>query len=194
MILEKLKEATRSQHEETEGVVNVMDRAFKMEDYKTLIANFRKFYTAYEPTLPIDELAAAGFDYDERRKLPSLDADAKALGLPESEKAFDQLPDVSSVAKAFGSIYVIEGSTLGGQVISRHLKEHLGLDLENGGAFFNSYGREVGPRWKAFGAAITAFAEGGEHDDEIVQAAKETFESIKHSFTDEAAAQSSGTN
>lgn len=194
MILQKLKEATRSQHEDTEGTVNIMDRAFKMDDYKTLIAKFRNFYTAYEPTLPIAELAAAGFDYDERRKLPSLDADAKALGIEDQAKAFDKLPDVSSVAKAFGSIYVIEGSTLGGQVISRHLKEHLGLSPENGGAFFNSYGHEVGPRWKAFGAAITEFAEGGEYDDEIVQAAKETFDSIKYAFEDEAAAQSSGSN
>lgn len=188
MILEKLKEATRAQHEDTETVVNVMNRTFNMDDYKTLITKFRNFYTAFEPTLPVAALAEAGFDYEDRRKLPSLDVDAKALQIEDRAKVFDQLPDVSSLAKAFGSLYVIEGSTLGGQVISRHLKQHLDLSPENGGAFFNSYGHEVGPRWKAFGAAITSFAESGEYDDEIVQAAKETFESIKNSFVDEAAA------
>lgn len=194
MILEKLKEATRSQHEETESVVDVMNRAFDLNDYKTLIRNFSRFYAAYEPKLPVAELAAKGFDYETRRKLPSLQADARALGLVIDGPEYDQLPDVSSVAKAFGSLYVIEGSTLGGQVISRHLKQHLDLTPENGGAFFNSYGPEVGPRWKEFGAAIRTFAETGEHDDEIVSAAKATFESVMNVFRSEATAKSSNTN
>lgn len=185
MILQKLKEATRTQHEQIEGTVDVMNQMFNIEDYKTLIGKFRRFYEAYEPTLPIDDLRAAGFDYDLRRKLPSLESDAAALGLNGSSEAFRALPDVSSVARAFGSLYVIEGSTLGGQVIARHLKEHLELTPENGGAFFRSYGAEVGPMWKQFGEAITNFAASDEHDEEIIQAAYETFESIRRSFTDE---------
>jgi heme oxygenase len=177
MILQKLKESTRPQHEAVEGAVDVMSKLFSMEDYKNLIRKFRSFYSAYEPMLPYDELKRSGFDYDERRKLPSLDADANALGLGEPE-AFEDLPDLSTLPKAFGSIYVIEGSTLGGQVISRHLKEHLGLTPENGGAFFASYGQMVGPMWKQFGEAVTAFAASGENDEEIVEAAKQTFDSI----------------
>ncbi|MEO5860462.1 MAG: biliverdin-producing heme oxygenase [Pyrinomonadaceae bacterium] len=177
MILQKLKESTRQQHEDVEGAVDVMSKLFSLEDYKKMIVKFRSFYSAYEPTLPYLELEQAGLDYDERRKLPSLDSDAKALGI-EDGQAFNDLPDVSSLPKAFGSIYVIEGSTLGGQVISRHLKEHLGLTSENGGAFFASYGSKVGPMWKQFGEAVTAFAANGENDEEIVQAAKQTFDSI----------------
>jgi heme oxygenase len=177
MILQKLKESTRQQHEDVEGAVDVMSKLFSLEDYKKLIAKFRSFYSAYEPTLPYADLKEAGFDYDERRKLPSLEADAKALGLEPGDQ-FTALPDVSSLAKAFGSIYVIEGSTLGGQVISRHLKEQLGLTPENGGAFFASYGSLVGPMWKQFGEAVTAFAADGKNDEEIVEAAKQTFDSM----------------
>ncbi len=177
MILQKLKESTRQQHEDVEGAVDVMSKLFSIDDYKKMIARFRSFYAGYEPTVPYAALKAAGFDYEERRKLPSLDADAKALGIEEGP-VFTDLPDVSSLPKAFGSIYVIEGSTLGGQVISRHLKEHLGLTPENGGAFFASYGPKVGPMWKQFGEAVTAFAGGGMHDEEIVEAAKQTFYSI----------------
>ena len=177
MILQKLKESTRQQHDDVEGAVDVMSKLFSLDDYKRMIAKFRSFYSAYEPTLPYVELKAAGFDYDERRKLPSLDADAKILGLEDID-TFNELPDVSSLSKAFGSIYVIEGSTLGGQVISRHLKEHLGLTPENGGSFFASYGPQVGPMWKQFGAAVTAFAADGANDEEIVEAAKQTFDSI----------------
>lgn len=178
MILQKLKETTRRQHEEVEAAVDVMNRMFSIEDYKVLIGRFRKFYKGYELRLPIDELKAAGFDYTERLKLPSLEADSIALGIGDPEK-FEQLPDVSSVARAFGSLYVIEGSTLGGQVISRHLKEHLGITPANGGSFFANYGTQVGPMWKEFGAAITAFAQDGQNDSAILDAASETFESVR---------------
>ncbi|HEX6279991.1 MAG TPA: biliverdin-producing heme oxygenase [Pyrinomonadaceae bacterium] len=177
MILKKLKESTRAQHDAVESSVDVMNRMFTLDDYKELIGRFKKFYTSYEPILPIDELRAAGFDYDERRKLPSLETDAEALNIDGSE-TYEDLPDLSTLAKVFGSLYVIEGSTLGGQVISRHLKEHLGITPENGGAFFNSYGSQVGPMWKQFGEAITNFAGDGASDGEIVQGAVETFDSI----------------
>ena len=177
MILQTLKESTRHQHEAVEGSVDVMSKLFSLEDYKRLISRFRSFYSAYEPSLPYAELKLAGFDYDERRKLPSLDADANALDLVNIE-VFNDVPDVSSLPKAFGSIYVIEGSTLGGQIISRHLKDHLGLTPENGGAFFASYGAKVGPMWKQFGEAVTNFSGDGTHDEEIVEAAMQTFDSF----------------
>lgn len=177
MIMQKLKESTRRQHEDVEGAVDVMSKLFSIDDYKRMIVKFRSFYSGYEPRLPYAELKAAGFDYDVRRKLPSLHSDAEALGLDDGH-IFDDLPDVSTLPKAFGSIYVIEGSTLGGQVISRHLKDHLGLTPDNGGAFFASYGSQVGPMWKHFGEAVTAFAGDGSNDEEIVEAAKQTFDSI----------------
>jgi heme oxygenase len=92
------------------------------------------------------------------------------------------VPTLDTAAKAFGSIYVMEGATLGGQIITRHVKEHLDLTPENGGAFFNSYGPMVGPMWKGFGTAITAFAEKADADDEIVDSAKETFDAFRESF------------
>lgn len=182
MILQKLKESTRQQHEAVEGTVDVMNQMFNLDDYKRLITKFRNFYAAFEPTLPYAELKEAGFDYNERRKLQMLETDAKALGLGDVE-AFDDLPDVSTLPKAFGSLYVVEGSTLGGAVIGRHLKDHLGLTPENGGAFYASYGPMIGPMWKQFGEAVTAYAADGANDDEIVESAKNTFDSINALFS-----------
>jgi len=182
MILQKLKEGTRQQHEHVEGTVDVMSQMFSVDDYKRLIAKFWSFYSAFEPVLPYAELKEAGFDYDVRRKLAWLEADSKVLGLDRPE-AFDDVPDVSTLPKAFGSLYVIEGSTLGGAVISRHLNQHLGLTPENGGSFYASYGPMVGPMWKSFGEAITAYAGDGSNDDEIVESAKKTFDSINALFS-----------
>ncbi len=189
MILKKLKEATKEQHEALESVVDVMNRMFTKENYGALLTKFYRFYNAMEAQLPAAELKAAGFDIEERRKLPLLERDLTSLGLLEEAKAAANLkpatPSLDTAAKAFGAIYVMEGATLGGQVITRHLRDHLGLSVEEGGAFFNSYGPMVGPMWKAFGEAVTEFAEKNNDDDAIVDTAKETFDCFRNSFEEE---------
>ncbi len=193
MILAKLKEATREQHDALENVVDVMNRTFTLEDYRTLLGKFYRFYSAVEPRMPADDLKTEGFDLGGRRKVPSLERDLehlKALDDARNASAWTDVPELDSAAKAFGAAYVMEGATLGGQVITRQLHEHLGLTPEAGGAFFNSYGKEVGPMWKQFGAAVTAFSERNpESDDAIVEAARQTFDCFRRCFAaDESAA------
>lgn len=190
MILAKLKESTRDQHDALESVVDVMNRTFSMGDYRELLTKFYRFYSAVEPNLPSADLLDEGFDTAERRKIPLLERDLAAIGALDEVRRLPEWaspPPVATLPEAWGSIYVMEGATLGGQVITRHLKEHLGLTPERGGAFFNSYGKEVGPMWKAFGAAVTAYSEKNpQADDAIVESAKRTFDSFRSCFeTDE---------
>jgi heme oxygenase len=187
MILAKLKEATREQHENLEGTVNVMDQTFSLDSYKTLLCKFYRFYSAIEPEIDKLDLKATGYDLDERRKLPKLEKDLKSLGVLESARELPRwggIPALENNAQAFGSLYVMEGATLGGQIINRHLKEHLGISPENGGAFFNGYGERTGPMWKEFVRIATEFAGSGESDDVIVASARETFDSFRDCFTE----------
>ena len=85
------------------------------------------------------------------------------------------MPAPGSVAEAFGCLYVLEGATLGGQVISRHLARELSLSPANGAAFFNGYGPETGPRWTAFLALLEAHAGQPEQQASVVEAARQTF-------------------
>ena len=190
MILAKLKESTRDQHEALETVVDVLNKSFTHPDYRELLTKFYRFYSAIEPQLPVSELADAGFDIESRRKSPLLERDLEALGILDEVRklpAWTDIPSTANAAEAFGSIYVMEGATLGGQVITRHLKEHLGLTPEKGGAFFNSYGPMVGPMWKEFGRIVTEFSEKNSgNDDTIVANAKETFECFRRCFEAEA--------
>ena len=91
---------------------------------------------------------------------------------------FSDLPSLDSKERIFGSLYVIEGSTLGGQVISRHLKQQFDLDETNGAAFFSGYGKETGKMWNGYRDAITRFADGEANREEIIAGANETFEKI----------------
>lgn len=194
MILAKLKESTKAQHDHLEGVVDVMNKMFTREDYQKLLTNFYRFYSAMESAVAANDMSANGIDIDRRRKVALLKNDLRALGVSDAAEtaAADKpkIPVLDTPAKAYGAMYVMEGATLGGQVITRHLKQHLDLTPENGGSFFNSYGAEVGPMWKDFGAAITAFAESHNNDDEIVDAAKETFDSFAALFDNTASAAS----
>ena len=186
MILAKLKEATREQHEALENVVDVMNSTFSMDDYGALLEKFYRYYLAIEPALPAGELLSNGFDVESRRKLPSLERDLAVLGLlHEAQKENGPRPEIpvfDGPAKAFGTMYVLEGATLGGQIISRHLSTHLGITPENGGSFFYGYGPATGPMWKDFGAVITAYAESNGHENEMIEGAKETFESFRTFF------------
>ena len=186
MILAKLKESTRDQHAALETVVDVMNKTFSRTGYEMLLAKFYRFYSSVEPNLPAAELIREGFDVDPRRKTPLLERDLHALGVLEEVRmsgGLSDIPSTASVPEAFGAIYVMEGATLGGQVITRHLREHLGLSPENGGAFFNSYGPRVAPMWKEFGAAVTAYSERNPGRDEtIIASARETFDCFRRCF------------
>lgn len=192
MIMGKLKEATREQHENLESIVDVMNKMFNRDDYKTLLTKFYRFYSTVEPLVAINDMKAAGLDLDARRKSHLLEADLNALGSSDEaariKGTWNGAPTIDTTAKAFGACYVMEGATLGGQVIMRHLKQHLDITPENGGSFFNSYGERVGPMWKEFIAITTAFAETANADDEIVESAKRTFDSFANCFAESATA------
>ncbi|MBK8303424.1 MAG: biliverdin-producing heme oxygenase [Chloracidobacterium sp.] len=64
MILGKLKEATREQHENLENVVGVMDKLFKREEYERLLTKFYKFYSSIEPRVGQNDMQAEGFDFE----------------------------------------------------------------------------------------------------------------------------------
>ena len=187
MILAELKEQTREQHENLESIVDVMNKMFTRADYEVLLTKFYRFYSAVEPKVAANDMRGNGIDASERTKLKWLERDLANLGAFDRAKRLPELNDapvLDTPAKAYGAMYVMEGATLGGQVITRHLKQHLDLTPETGGAFFNSYGERVGPMWKAFGSAITAFAEKNGNNGEIVQAAKDTFDSFARCFTE----------
>ena len=162
-----------------------MDPAFSLADYRRLLARFYGYYVPLEARMVAwSRVEARGIDYAERVKVPELERDLIALG--ETAETIAQLPRctvlpaLATEAEALGCLYVVEGSTLGGQVITRQLLKSLGLTVENGVAFFNGSGAETGARWKAFGAWLEEAAARLDHDqdDAIIAGANETFRTL----------------
>jgi heme oxygenase (biliverdin-IX-beta and delta-forming) len=184
MILKRLRRETSEVHARLEARLPLVNPDLSREEYRGIVAGFYGIYLPLEERLrgvPFWEDIA--LDFSERRKVGRLEQDLAALGLGAQELARIpqclELPELDSIARVLGCFYVVEGATLGGQVISRHLLTNLGITPESGGAFFAGYGAETGPRWKAFEAAMTAAAEKFGDEDEIVASATRTFETLE---------------
>ncbi|HEU4454809.1 MAG TPA: biliverdin-producing heme oxygenase [Longimicrobium sp.] len=187
-ILATLKERTQPHHERVEANLGVMDPGLTRDAYRVLLARFRGFHLPVERRL--DALAAweaLGLRADERRKTSWLEADLRALGMDEDALArlpvCSALPALETVDHALGCLYVLEGATLGGAFISRHLARTLGIDAGSGGAFFASYGERRGPMWKSFGRALESYVERRGGEEEILAGARDTFITLDHWLT-----------
>ena len=184
MILERLKHETHAAHMRLEATVDLPGRLRSAETYRALLARFYSFYAPLEPRiLARSEWAQHDFPIAQRAKVPALARDLAALGFtPEALAALprcEELPALASFPAALGAMYVLEGATLGGQLISRAVRAELGFAPETGCAFFASYGRELGPMWQAFRALLArAEAENPASADAIVAGARATFAAL----------------
>jgi heme oxygenase (biliverdin-IX-beta and delta-forming) len=181
MTLQRLKLATRERHAAIESRSVLLDPQLSLPAYYDTLTRFFGYYAPLEDRLA-DALTRHGadIDYDERYKCPQLRRDLLTLGATPQKLArihqFRALPDLSTPAELFGCLYVIEGATLGGQIITRHLRSSLGLTPEAGAAFFSGYGERTGSRWKEFCTQLSSFAASADKDHEIVASANATFE------------------
>ncbi|HXF43301.1 MAG TPA: biliverdin-producing heme oxygenase [Pyrinomonadaceae bacterium] len=181
-ILESLRQKTRPIHEKLEQVVDVFTAAKDIESYGKLLKGFYRFYLAYETSLNNSLLLEYGFDYEKRRKLPLLIKDLDSLGVDTGDVVAVEnglLPDLENPDSAFGSLYVVEGATLGGQVISRQLNEKFQIGKDNGAAFFTNYGSNARQMWLDFVEALTKYSRLSTSNTEvIVDSAITTFDAF----------------
>jgi heme oxygenase (biliverdin-IX-beta and delta-forming) len=187
MIMKRLKEETRSSHEGTEKHLDLFSRMLTKQEYARLLGRFWGFYAPIESKInQVAGLADLPLNLSARQKKPLLQSDLASLDWNEPTiQALPlcvDLPALDSVPQALGCLYVLEGSTLGGQFISRHLQERLEITPDHGGRFFASYGPAVGSMWKAFGETVTAYSTSPQIEDAIVRSALETFASFGRWF------------
>ena len=180
MELTRLRKATESQHRKVERDLDLLRASFGRDQYLVLLRRFYGFHQAWEPKVEARlESELPGF-FAPRRKLHNIEADLRYLGagtqdlvrVPKCEK----LPSMESVGLALGSMYVIEGSSLGGRILARHFGERLGMLPDAGCKFFAGYSERTSQMWSDF-AEIMANRPAAE-DDDMLEAAVSTFEVV----------------
>jgi len=180
MILKRLRYETADQHAAMESQLPLLDPAMPMSRYRNLLAKFYGYYSPLEDRLRATKLwTDSGYDWVARVKSPSLEADLLVLGeFPSLLPRCENLPVLTTLPQVLGCLYVMEGATLGGQIITKHLQANLGLTRDSGAEFFSGYGDQTRQRWQEFGILLTDTAELLDQNDAIVDSANATFKTL----------------
>ncbi|NGZ74742.1 biliverdin-producing heme oxygenase [Saccharibacillus alkalitolerans] len=182
-ILERLRNESAPYHDRVEAnpyATAIMDGTIGLEEYKHYLERFYGFLFPLERLAESSEaLSASGYDLEARRKTPMLEKDLDKLGVSAHDRGSlplcEELPDLSTPAKLLGCFYVIEGSTMGGQMITKKLSQTLPVTPEAGLSYFNAYGGETRSRWTAFRERLLEADRSEELREEMTSSAIETF-------------------
>lgn len=185
-IISKLRIHTSTLHsalEQTPLSVALLDDHVSQDDYLTYLQKMREIVAFYEAKV-FSGLSDTLPDLPKREKLLLIDKDLEYLAphALNSTPIKNPVAENPSVAYALGCMYVMEGSTLGGKVILKHISKTLGILPEQGGSYFAGYGEETGHYWKSFLHILQEYSAHNDADDEIIRGAKDTFISIKYYF------------
>lgn len=181
-LLATLKAATAHLHDQIEQVVPLLRPQLDRTGYATYLAVLLGYVRPLEERLSVFAPAwrVHGLEFGSRRKTALLESDLVALGHTRAQvdalPNCSQLPFLPTVSEAWGCLYVMEGSTLGGQVIQRTLGPRLQLTAEHGLAFLCGYADRTGSSWKAFAASMGRFELDGADREAAVRGACETFQ------------------
>ncbi len=184
MIHSALKQRTRNFHSSLETKLSLLlSEGISIDQYAAVQKKFYGFYRPVERHI----FSIGGWDGPELRllsrlKLSLLIRDLIALSVdPEDIEKLPlcrKLPHLDTVPEALGCLYVLEGSTLGGQVIASHLRRVLPIDEARGCSFFNSYGADVGRMWSTFLGVLTRHCDRQGDGAVVLDSACETFASL----------------
>lgn len=159
----RLRDATAEAHRNVEAAMSLQQRCADRASYRTLLADMWGIYAPLEAALAVVPWDELGIDIERRAKTAWLRSDLLTLGFSNDDIAglprATQIPSIHCPADGFGALYVLEGASLGGQLILREVKSSLGLTEIAGARFFASYGAEVGEQWRSFTAALAAYGD-----------------------------------
>ena len=182
-----LKAASHEKHQRLEAVFPWARAFSSRENYGRLL---RALFSLVKPA---DEAIDAALRRDgsvpdaaRRRRAEWIETDLGRLGAAGTGEfpARADFSFVDSHGGAIGTLYVLEGSALGAQVLSRELQRHLGLTPETGGSYLHAYGTKTGETWQQFQAWANRELSSPDVLDSAVSASLLTFDRFSQHLTD----------
>ena len=180
MLYQQLKEKTHSSHQALEKkLIARIKNIQSPEDYVDLLKLMYGYYASIERRLELFLADHPNLHFNNRRKASSILNDIRKFQSASSLPYCEQLPSIASNASALGALYVLEGSTLGGEIITRIITGQLRLPNSEGLEFFLSYGEERHKMWELFKENLSKPFNESEQE-EIILTANETFITFKN--------------
>jgi heme oxygenase len=129
----------------------LVDASLGIDSYRDILGRLYGFWRGWQPQLT--RLMDDPELLEPRQRLHLLTNDLAALGV--SRDALAALPrcplvPLHNAAEALGSLYVMEGSTLGGKTIRINVETCLGALGRASCSYFIGYGHNTGTMWRAF--------------------------------------------
>jgi heme oxygenase len=162
-----LKESTKVQHDHLEKGLNLLREDLSLDEYTGLLKRFYGLYKILEPKLylPLN-----------RQKISHLEDDLIFFNESLDVETCSKLPPLETESHRMGVRYVLEGSTLGGLVLTKHFKEKFNLSSEKGLSFFSGYGKDTLSMWRSFQDELVIFSQSIAYQKEhVISAAQATF-------------------
>jgi heme oxygenase (biliverdin-IX-beta and delta-forming) len=179
MMIKFLRESTAALHQELEKVL--IPRIKKTSTPAEYIDLLKVFYGYY---YPLEQHIAAHLDtsfpggFENRRKASLLLQDMAFInGTPVENPALcSDIPEITDNSQALGALYVLEGSTLGGQVISQILSRNITTpEMPKALTFFEGYGSNTQTMWESFVHYLDGYNGTDAQKTRLIQAASDTF-------------------
>ncbi len=171
----RLRSATTPAHEALEGALDMLREPLDRGRFIRLLSGFHGFHRTWERAIT-RHLPPALVP---RPRLALIEGDLRALGL--GDDALRAIAPCEAAARlgadpdlALGSVYVLEGSTLGGRMITRHV-DRAPWCPSGGLRYFDPYGADTGSRWRTTLAHLSA---AGGDPERIVSGAVQTFATL----------------
>jgi heme oxygenase len=177
----RLKEETKSLHDKIEQTFllkKILEKEISLSEYQLLIKKFYGFITPCEDFISSVKCKSV---IENRKKKPWLQQDLRALNISINDdtkipRCID-LPVLSEHEHVLGYLYVMEGATLGGQIITKMLKTQLQITQEEGGRFFYGYGDETKMMWNDFCLFLCRIND-TEQQNMVIHSASNTFNQL----------------
>jgi heme oxygenase len=172
--LQRLRRETVTDHLAIEGAVPLMHPGLDVAQYVDCLQRIYGVVAVWEeraaevaPLWLRPALLA-------RQRKPLLKLDLAWFGVTENDNGCPVLPKITDPPSFFGTMYVMEGSTLGGQIIARHVETALHLSEGLGSSYFRGHGSQTVPLWKEFCEMLKVQIP-DDHTDAVVISAKAMF-------------------
>ncbi|CAH0160291.1 biliverdin-producing heme oxygenase [Pseudomonas glycinis] len=175
-VLQDLRAGTAELHIALEKRLPFFSDTLDTPAFERLMQAYYGFYQPLEQALLASGAVPDDFNLLPRLKADTLRADLRALGATADDLPLcEDLPVIDSSAASLGVLYVLEGATLGGQILRREIAARLNLDADNGAAFLDVYGAATGRRWREFIEYLSNRPMAASERAAVVSAAQITF-------------------
>jgi heme oxygenase len=152
--------------------MNTVEHLQSTETRVALVQRYYRFHSEAEAALRPHLVAVEDLQFSRRCRSPLIAKNLKSLGhepLPTENVAFN----VHGQAQALGTLYVLEGSALGGRTILKSLvKQGASTD---GLSFLDPYGHQTGDYWRSFLSILARETETEDAKEEAVSGALAAF-------------------